>query len=69
MYLSNSELKQLELLKKKSPVARFLMMAELIEGQIEVMKAGLKYKNPKMNDKELNQCLKLRMKKIYSWKH
>lgn len=69
MYLSNSELKQLELLKKKNPVERFLMMVQLIDGQVEAMKAGLKHKNPGMSNEELNQCLKLRMKKIYSWKH
>jgi hypothetical protein len=29
------------------------------------MKAGLKYKNPNIDEKELKQCLKSRMRKIY----
>ncbi len=44
-------------------------MTQLIGDQIEVMKAGLRFKNPDYDDKELEQCLKSRMKKIYSLKH
>ncbi len=44
-------------------------MIQLISDQIEVMKAGLRYKNPDMDDKELEKCLKSRMKKIYLLKH
>ncbi len=44
-------------------------MVQLIGEQIEVMKAGIKYKNPGMDNKELYKCLKTRMREIYSWKH
>lgn len=69
MYLTHSELQQLDLLKKKSPPERFSLMIQLISGQIEVMKAGLKLRNPDIDDEELEQCLKSRMKKIYLLKH
>lgn len=69
MYLSNSELKQLDLLKKKSPVERFLLMTQLIGGQIEAMKAGIRYQNPNLDEKGLRQCLRDRMLRIYSAKH
>jgi hypothetical protein len=68
MYLTHSEIQQLELLKRKSPSDRFLLMSQLINGQFEAMKAGLKYKNPNIDEKELEQCLKARMRKIYSLK-
>lgn len=69
MYLSYSEIQQLDLLKKKSPEKRFLLMIQLINAQFEVMKIGLKYQNPNMDDKGLEQCLKSKMIKIYSLKH
>jgi len=69
MYLSDSELQQLDLLKKKSPVERFLLMTQLIAEQIEFMKAGIRYRKPSIKDKELEKCLKDRMIKIYSLKH
>lgn len=69
MYLSNSELKQLDLLKKKSPVERFLLMVQLIESQIEAMRAGIRYQNPKLDEKGVDKCLRERMIKIYSLKH
>ncbi len=69
MYLTPSEIQQLDLFKKKSPSDRFLLMTQLINDQIEAMKAGLRYKKPNIDDKELEQCLKARMKKIYSLKH
>ncbi len=65
MYLTHSEIRQLDMLKKKSPSERFLLMCQLINGQFEAMKAGIKYKNPNIDEKELEQCLKTRMKKIY----
>jgi hypothetical protein len=68
-HLSHSELQQLDLLKRRSPAERFLLMAGLIEEQIEVMKAGIRYKNPNFDGKEVMRCLKERMIKIYSWKH
>ncbi len=68
MYLTHSEIQQLDMLKKKSPSERFLLMSQLINDQFEVMKAGLKYKNPNISEKELKQCLKTRMRKIYSLK-
>ncbi|MHC4307895.1 MAG: hypothetical protein ACYSR7_04650 [Planctomycetota bacterium] len=65
MYLTHYEIRQLDMIKKKSPSERFLLMSQLINDQFEVMKAGLKYKNPNIDEKELKQCLKARMKKIY----
>lgn len=69
MYLSSSELRQLDLLKKKSPAERFGFMLQLIEAQLEAMKAGIRYKNPNISDEELKKCLKERILKVYSWKH
>ncbi|MFH1453506.1 MAG: hypothetical protein ABIH00_05960 [Armatimonadota bacterium] len=43
-------------------------MVQLIEEQFEAMKAGLKYKNPGIDDEELMKCLKTKMIKIYSLK-
>ncbi len=68
MYLTHSEIQQLNLLKKRSPSDRFLLMSQLINDQFEVMTAGLKYKNPNIDEKKLKQCLKSRMRKIYSLK-
>jgi hypothetical protein len=66
MALTFAEAKQLELLKKMRPVDRFLLMTQLINAQFEAMKAGLRYMNPNLSESELNQCLRERMKKIYS---
>ena len=68
MYLTNLEIKQLKLLKQKSPSERFLLMIQLVESQIKAVKAGLRYKHPGIDDKELEQCLKLTMRKMYSLK-
>jgi len=68
MYLTHSEIQQLDLLKKKRPSDRFLLMVQLIGGQIEALKAGLRYKHPGIDNEELEQCLKSTMKKIYSLK-
>jgi len=69
MYLTDSEIQQLDLLKKKNPSERFSLMIQLIGDQIEVMKAGLKLRDPDIDDEGLEQCLKSRMKKIYLLKH
>ena len=68
MYLTHSEIRQLELLRKNSPSDRFLLMVQLIDGQIKALKAGLRYKHPDIDDEELEQCLKSTMKKMYSLK-
>jgi hypothetical protein len=68
MYLTHSEIQQLDLLKKKRPSDRFLLMRQLIGGQIAALKAGLRYKHPDIDNEELEQCLKSTMKKIYSLK-
>ena len=68
MYLTHSEIRQLELLRGKNPSDRFLLMVQLIDGQIKALKAGLRYKHPDIDDEELEQCLKSTMKKIYSLK-
>lgn len=69
MYLSTAELKQLQILKKKTPTDRFFLMLQLIAGQIEAMRAGLKYKYPKKDKKGIEKCLKENLSKIYSMKH
>ena len=43
MYLTHSEIQQLDLLRGKRPLDRFLLMVQLIGGQIKALKAGLKY--------------------------
>ncbi len=67
MYLTHSEIQQLDMLKRKSPSERFLLMSQLINDQFEAMKAGIKYKNPNIDEKELKQCLKSRMRKYICW--
>lgn len=69
MYLSKTETKQLELLKKKGPVERFILMTQLISGQFEFMKAGLRYTNSELDDEGFKQCLKDKMIKIYTLEH
>lgn len=44
-------------------------MTQLIQGQIAAMKAGIRYQNPNLDEKGLEQCFKERMRKIYSLKH
>jgi hypothetical protein len=68
MYLTHSEIQQLDLLRGKRPSDRFSLMVQLIGGQIKAIKAGLRYKHPDINDEELERCLKATMKKIYSLK-
>ena len=68
MYLTHSEIQQLDLLRGKKPSDRFSLMVQLIGGQIKAIKAGLRYKHPDINDEELERCLKSTMKKIYSLK-
>ena len=64
-----SEIKQLELLKKKAPVERFRLMTRLIQNQLEAMQAGIRHEHPDISEKELRKCLKTRMNRIYSLKH
>lgn len=59
----------MELLRTKKPVERFLMMASLIQDQFEMMRAGIQFKNPSISKKELNNCLRNKILKIYSLKH
>ena len=68
MTLSNSELRQLDLLKKKTPSERFAMMTELIQSQIEAMKAGIRYRNPNITEEEVKERLREQMLKIYNIK-
>ncbi len=69
MEFSKAYIKQLEILKKKTPAERFLIMVDLIEGQIEAMRAGIRFKNPKFNNEEIEKCLKQRIRQSYSLKH
>ena len=65
MYLTNDDIKQLDMLKKIKPKERFLIMAGLIRGQVEAMKAGIRRDNPSLDNKGLKRCLKKRFRKIY----
>jgi hypothetical protein len=69
MELDPLEIEHLHLLKQKKPIERFLMMAQLIQTQIEAMKAGIRYRFPAFNEEEVHRCLQERMMQIYSWKH
>ncbi|MFQ5687873.1 MAG: hypothetical protein ACE5GV_14570 [Candidatus Scalindua sp.] len=40
-------------------------MSQLINGQFKAMKVGIKHKNQNISDKELEQWLKTRLRKIY----
>ena len=68
MHLSTSELYQLKLIKNKSPIERFYMMASLINDQIKFMKEGIRYRNPSASEQELQICFKKKMMEIYSLK-
>ena len=61
-----AERHQLELLKRKKPVERFLIMARLIQDQFDAMRAGIRHQHPELSAKELEECLRARMSRIYS---
>jgi hypothetical protein len=65
-HLSDSEKTQLFYLSQKSPEERFTMMLQLIQSQIDAMKAGLRQHTS--NEEELQQCFQKKMKAIYSLK-
>lgn len=69
MYLTKDEINQIQFLKRKSTFERFDMMLQMIESQINLIKAGILFKNPSFSKEKLEICLKNRMKKIYSLKH
>jgi hypothetical protein len=68
MYLSKLELKQLELLRKKTPAERFSMMFNLINTQIKAIKAGIRHDKGDISEEELEKCFKEKMMQIYSMK-
>lgn len=41
------------------------MMVQLIDAQVEAMKAGIRYQNPEMSAKELEKCLRIKMMEMY----
>lgn len=63
--MTKAETKQMEMLRAKTPEQRFAMMADLIGAQFEAMKAGIKYQNPGITQKELDKLFKNRMRQIY----
>ena len=65
MEYSKSYIKQLEMLTAKTPAERFSMMVDLIEGQLDVMRAGIRFQNPKFNNEEIEKCLKQRIRQSY----
>ena len=66
--MTKAEIKQLEILRAKTPEQRFAMMADLMGAQFEAMKAGIKFQNPKITDVELEKLFKEMVRKIYSLK-
>ena len=69
MKLSGADIKQIEILKKKAPVERFKMMLDLIGGQLDAMRAGIRHNNPAFSEEEVEKCLKKRIRETYSVKH
>jgi predicted metal-dependent TIM-barrel fold hydrolase len=68
MLFSEYDIKQMEILKARKPIERFLIMTDLIYGQINIMKAGIRFQNPGFNNKEIEKCLKEKIRQIYSLK-
>ena len=66
--MTKAEIRQLEILRAKTPEQRFAMMADLMGAQFDAMKAGIKFQNPKITDIELEKLFKERVRKIYSLK-
>lgn len=66
MYLSKSEIKQIERLRQNTPQERFELMLQLINVQRGAMKAGIRSKNPDITEGEMTQCMKVKMMQIYS---
>jgi len=67
--MTKADIKQLEMLRAKTPEQRFAMMADLMGAQFGAMKAGIKFQNPKVTDLELEKLFKERVRKIYLLKH
>ena len=63
--MTKAEIKQLEMLRTKTPEQRFAMMTDLIGAQFDAMRAGIKFQNPGITRKELNELLKNRLRQIY----
>ncbi|MEK7722210.1 MAG: hypothetical protein AAB359_07465 [Elusimicrobiota bacterium] len=67
--MTEAEVKQMDMLRMKTPEQRFAMMADLIGAQFDAMKAGIKFQNPEITDTELEKLFKERLRRIYSLKH
>ncbi|MDO8806025.1 MAG: hypothetical protein Q7R35_16530 [Elusimicrobiota bacterium] len=63
--MTQSEMKQLEMLRAKTPEQRFTMMADLIGAQFDAMKSGIKFQNPGITKKEMERLFKVRMIRLY----
>lgn len=68
LIMTNAEIKQLEMLRGKNPQQRFAIMTRLIGAQLDAMRAGIRFQNPGIGEKELEECLKNRIRKTYSLK-
>ncbi len=68
MKFSKAEIKQLKIHRAKTPAERFFIMADLIDGQFDVMRAGIRFQNPEFTNEEIEKCLKQRIRQIYSLK-
>ncbi|MBI4803582.1 MAG: hypothetical protein HY796_13770 [Elusimicrobia bacterium] len=67
--MTKADIKQLEMLRTKTPEQRFAMMVDLIGAQFDAMRAGIKFQNPEAAEPELDRLFKERIRKIYSLKH
>ena len=66
--MTKAEMKQLEMLREKTPEQRFAMMADLMGAQFDAMKAGIKFQNPGAGEAEIDRLFKERLRKTYSLK-
>lgn len=66
--MTKAEMKQLEMLRVKTPEQRFAMMVDLIGAQFNAMRAGIKFQNPEAAEPQLARLFKERVRKIYSLK-
>lgn len=66
--MTKTEIKQLEMMREKTPEQRFAMMTDLMGAQFDAMKAGIKFQNPRAGEAEINRLFKERLRKTYSLK-
>ena len=63
--MTKAEVRQLEMLRAKTPEQRFAMMVDLIDAQFDAMRAGIKFQNPGVSQITLNNLFKNQIHKLY----